>query len=187
MNATMHEWRIAAARRLLREHGFGDLAPMVDRGPSVEPPAVAEREPAPAKTPDPALALLDEPEAFHLAVVDGRVRGPDGWTKLTRGLSLLFKGLQADGAAVRHGYTPGSCERTLRGARRSLAEVAPKLADLILSPVAHEGTVRVCTRRPVRLVIVDQVTTEVLGSKPEWWNPPQDLHGRRRVIAPGAR
>jgi hypothetical protein len=182
MSGGLHEFRLAGARRVLREAGYADLAPLLDGAvpAPVEPVPVEPAPVNPAKAYDPMVALLGAPEVFCLCVVDGRIRGPDGWGKLSAGLGLLVRALRAGGEPVEHEYTEQSCERTLRAARADLAEIAPNLADLILPPTVRGDTVRVVTRRPVRVEIVDRLSSEVYGRSPGYVPPQQDLSRMRR-------
>lgn len=151
MTGGLHEFRRSAAKRILREAGYADFAQLLD---APAPPV----EPAPAEpVPHPLDQLVDDPPVHAFLLVDGRVRGADGWCRLSRGLRLLLRVLQAAGEPVGHGYTSPSCERVLRAARRQLAEIDERLADLILTPVVGDETVTVATRRPVEIVIRERL------------------------------
>lgn len=150
---------LSGAIRTLREAGYADL---------VEPfreflAQWVEPDPAPTPAPEPAPTtphvldlLLDQPSEHLLRVVDGYLIGKGGSTRMTQGLRLLLAALQVSPAPVGHPYTAGSCERILRAARADLAEVDAKLAEKVRPPIVREHEVRVVTRRPVRVVLVEE-------------------------------
>jgi len=147
---------LSGAIRTLREAGYADLVEPFREflAQWVEPDPAPAPEPAPT-TPHVLDLLLDQPTEHLLRVADGYLIGKSGSARMTQGLRLLLAALQAPGA-VEHAYTRQSCERTLRHARKALEGVDSRLAEVVRPPVVGDHEVRVLTRRPVRLVLVEE-------------------------------
>lgn len=151
----LHEFRLAGARRLLRENGYADLAPMLDGPPPPAPVEPARVEPTPV---DPMARLLEAPEIIRLNSADGYLSGRRGTVPYSGALQLLVTALQAGGEPVEHGYATGAtAERILRRARAAMDDVDSGLASLVLPPRCTDSVVRVQTRRPIVLEVVDYV------------------------------
>lgn len=138
-------WKEAAALRALAEAGHADLVEptraFLNARKRVEPGVLDK--------------LLAKPQEHALVVDCGYLVGPDGTHRYTPGLRVLIEALQAP-RPIAHGFGSRlSAERSLLTARKALEKVDKRLAALISPPVVRDKQVRVLSRVPVLVSVVE--------------------------------
>lgn len=141
----MELWKQAHVLRTLAEAGHADLAEPVrtflQARQRVEPGALDR--------------LLSKPQEHALVVDCGYLVGPDGSHRHSPGLRVLIEALQARGP-IAHGFGGRlSAERSLLTARKALAKVDKRLEALVRPPIVRDKQVRVLSRVPVLVSVVE--------------------------------